>query len=41
MTTRANEMTNGTKKMKGYVYILKCANGSYYTGSTTDLEKRL
>ena len=27
--------------MKGYVYILKCANGSYYTGSTTDLERRL
>ena len=28
-------------KMKGYVYILKCANDSYYTGSTTDLERRL
>ena len=27
--------------MKGYVYILRCANGSYYTGSTTDLEKRI
>lgn len=27
--------------MKGYVYILKCANDSYYTGSTTNLEKRL
>ena len=27
--------------MKGYVYILKCANGSYYTGSTTDIERRL
>lgn len=27
--------------MKGYVYILKCADGSYYTGSTTDLERRL
>ena len=27
--------------MKGYVYILKCANDSYYTGSTTDLERRL
>ena len=27
--------------MKGYVYILKCANDQYYTGSTTDLEKRL
>lgn len=27
--------------MSGYVYILKCSNGSYYTGSTTDLEKRI
>ncbi|MCF6183386.1 MAG: GIY-YIG nuclease family protein [Bacteroidales bacterium] len=27
--------------MKGYTYILKCANGKYYTGSTTDLERRL
>jgi len=24
-----------------WVYILKCADGSYYTGSTTDLERRL
>jgi predicted GIY-YIG superfamily endonuclease len=28
-------------KMKGYTYILICANGAYYTGSTTDLELRL
>ncbi|NOX90807.1 MAG: GIY-YIG nuclease family protein [Calditrichaeota bacterium] len=27
--------------MKGYMYILKCADGSYYTGSTKDLRKRL
>ena len=27
--------------MKPCVYILKCANGLYYTGSTHDLEKRL
>ena len=27
--------------MKGYVYILECANGTYYTGSTKDLERRL
>lgn len=26
---------------KAWVYILKCADGKYYTGSTTDLEKRL
>ena len=24
-----------------YVYILKCADNSYYTGHTDDLEKRL
>lgn len=27
--------------MKGFVYILRCADGSYYTGSTTDLELRI
>ncbi len=27
--------------MKGYTYILRCANGSYYTGSTKDLARRL
>lgn len=26
---------------KAYVYILKCADGKYYTGSTTNLERRL
>jgi putative endonuclease len=26
---------------KGYTYILKCADGSFYTGSTKCLEKRL
>ena len=25
----------------GYVYILECSDSSYYTGSTTDLERRL
>lgn len=24
-----------------YMYILKCADGSYYTGSTTNLKRRL
>jgi predicted GIY-YIG superfamily endonuclease len=24
-----------------WVYILRCADGSYYTGSATDLERRL
>ncbi|PKL80759.1 MAG: hypothetical protein CVV25_03400 [Ignavibacteriae bacterium HGW-Ignavibacteriae-4] len=27
--------------MKGYLYILKCSDDSYYTGSTKDLESRL
>ena len=27
--------------MTGYVYILLCDDGSYYTGSTIDLEQRL
>lgn len=27
--------------MKGYVYILECSDGSYYTGSTIELEKRI
>lgn len=26
---------------KGYLYILKCSNGHYYTGSTKDLKLRL
>ena len=28
-------------KQKAYVYILKCRDGSYYTGSTTNLEMRV
>lgn len=27
--------------MKGFFYILKCNDGSYYYGSTTDIQKRL
>jgi len=27
--------------MKGYMYILLCSNGQYYTGSTKNLERRL
>jgi len=26
---------------KGYVYILHCSNGTYYTGSTIDLRNRI
>lgn len=25
----------------GYLYILQCADGSYYTGSTRDVQRRL
>jgi len=27
--------------MRGYMYILRCSDGSYYTGSTTDLHRRI
>lgn len=27
--------------MKGFMYILKCSDGTYYTGSTTNIEVRL
>jgi putative endonuclease len=27
--------------IKGWMYILECADGSYYTGSTNDLKLRL
>lgn len=26
---------------RGWMYILECCDGSYYTGSTIDLERRL
>ncbi|MBP9135190.1 MAG: GIY-YIG nuclease family protein, partial [Saprospiraceae bacterium] len=27
--------------MKGYMYILECANGKYYVGSAQDLKARI
>ncbi len=30
-----------TKMPKGYVYILECSYGSYYTGSTIDIDLRI
>ena len=27
--------------MKGWMYVLECSDGSYYTGSTNDLNRRL
>ncbi len=39
--TTTSKPTKPNKKMrKGYMYILECADGSYYTGSTVDLAKR-
>ncbi|MFY9484731.1 MAG: GIY-YIG nuclease family protein [Patescibacteria group bacterium] len=31
----------GKKKPKYYIYILRCGDGSLYTGWTSDVEKRL
>ena len=28
-------------RVKGFLYILECSDGSYYCGSTVDLDKRL
>lgn len=27
--------------MKGYMYIIECSNGNYYTGSTKNIDKRM
>ena len=32
---------NKIKMKSGYIYILLCADGTYYTGSTNNLELRL
>jgi putative endonuclease len=29
------------RKVQGWMYILECADGTYYTGSTNDLERRV
>jgi putative endonuclease len=34
-------MMNETKAYMAWMYILKCADGSYYVGSTKNLELRL
>jgi putative endonuclease len=36
----AFERSEAESKMVGYMYILECADGSYYTGSTRDLGRR-
>lgn len=34
--------TKKTNSMiQGYMYILECSNGQYYTGSTKDIDRRL
>lgn len=33
--------TNIASTYKYYVYILRCSDGSYYTGYTSDIQKRL
>lgn len=35
------ENTNMKENSRGWMYILLCADGSYYTGSTNDLERRI
>ncbi|MFW6237866.1 MAG: GIY-YIG nuclease family protein [Halanaerobiales bacterium] len=30
-----------TKKNNHFVYILKCSDGTFYTGYTTDVERRI
>ena len=34
-------MSQIRQRSKYYVYILECKNGTYYTGCTNDLEKRI
>src|SRR5690606_40472044 len=39
---RSRRIDNSNKKMKEYyVYILQCKDGSYYTGVTNDIDRRL
>src|SRR4051812_26571385 len=40
-SSRAKSRGAGTAVMQFWVYILRCRDGSYYTGHTDDLEKRL
>ena len=41
--SRVELLSGSTKETKNlyYIYILKCIDGSYYTGYTSDLQKRL
>ncbi|MFH0922279.1 MAG: GIY-YIG nuclease family protein [Fibrobacterota bacterium] len=35
------ERSRGVRSVIGYMYILECVDGTYYTGSTVDLDRRL
>jgi putative endonuclease len=37
----AKNQKGGSIILKGYMYILECSDGSYYTGSTINLELRI
>ena len=41
LTTDSIEAIKITKKPRYYVYMLECNDGSFYTGITTDLRRRL
>ena len=41
LRVRLHVVERSRNEMKGFMYILLCANGNYYTGSTIDLERRL
>lgn len=41
MISTAPEKTENTSSASNYTYILKCADGTYYTGWTTDLARRI
>lgn len=41
MTSATPEKVKNTSSASNYTYILKCADGTYYTGWTTDLARRI
>ena len=41
MTPDSRKPLKTSHNASNYTYILKCADGTYYTGWTTDLEQRL
>ena len=39
--SRRQKIIREIRNLKGYAYILKCADDTYYTGSTIDIDRRL